>query len=220
MFKLHSVWCQVFNIKQFREFCYLKQKGFRFIPDFHSRNFLYGLETLNQEKKCKREGYWRSDHLPFGRKTHGSLHAFRNHPTVGGVTLCCSTRKSPFCLETAAGSNMMILFFSESTELKDPARMSSSLPPSPFLPLSWRHFLSPYVCKVKFAANEKVKNREANWKSHKLHIVFPLLFRKPPEPDNPIIFEAWLMIFECSMAYQKSLGIHSRLWYSIKPVLG
>lgn len=181
MFRLHSVWCQVFNIKQFGEFCCLKQKGFRFIPDFHSRNLLYGLEPLSQRKKPKK-GYWRSDHLPFGRKTHGSLHGFQNCSTVGVVTLCCSTRKSPFCLETAAGSNMMILVFFwkyRAQDSCDDELPSLSLPL--FLPPSLTETLSsPCVCIVKFAADKKLKKQIKRATGYIL--AFSLLFRKPPDP--------------------------------------
>lgn len=55
MFKLHSIWRQVFNTKQFGEFCYLKQKGLRFISDFHSRNLLNGLKPLSQKKKKRKK---------------------------------------------------------------------------------------------------------------------------------------------------------------------
>lgn len=158
MFKLHSVWCQVFNIKQFGEFCYLKQKGFRFIPDFHSRNLLYGLEPLKQRKKEK--DYWRSDHLPFSRKSHGSSHAFQNCSTVGGVSFCCRTRKSPFCLELLQGPIgwFLFLFF-----WKHGARDSSDDKLLSSLCLMHKYILpTPCVCKVKFAAKKRIKNREAN----------------------------------------------------------
>lgn len=63
---------------------------------------------VRREKKTN--SYWRSDYLPLGKKTHGSLHAFPNLSTVG-VTFSCSTRKSPLCLEADARFNIMIPFF-------------------------------------------------------------------------------------------------------------
>lgn len=125
--------------------------------------------------KRKEKGYWRSDHLPFGRKTQNSLAYFskflchkRSYPLL-------QHQEIPILPWNCCRVKYEILFLSASTELITPVMMNSHLPLP--LPLLLTHFLP----QIKFAANKKRKTREAKQKNHKLHIVFPLLFRKPPD---------------------------------------
>lgn len=180
MFKLHSVWCQVFNIKQFGEFCYLKQKRFRFIPDFHSRNCSMAWSHWARKKKEKKKATGDLIIFLLAEKLMVLLHAFQNCSDIRGVTLCCSTRKSPFCLETAAGLNMMILFLSTNTELRTPVMMDSHLPSS--LPLLQRHFLALVFAKLSLLQTRNSKPEKQKERTTSYILSFPLLFRKPPAP--------------------------------------
>lgn len=122
-----------------------------------------------RKKKRKKKGYWRSDHLPFGRKTHGSFACFsklfwhkRSYPLLQHQEIpilpwnCCRVEYDD-----------TISFYKHRAQ-----NSCNDGLPSPFLPPSFTETLPcPCVCKIKFAANKKLKTREAKGKNHKLYIV-------------------------------------------------
>lgn len=133
----------------------------------------------DREKKNEK-GYWRSYHLPFGRKTHGSFACFSKLFCHKRTYTLLQHQEIPILPWNCFRVNMMTLFLSANAELRTPVMMNSHLPSS--LPLLQRHFLPLVFAKLILLQTRNSKPEKQKKRTTSYILSFPLLFRKPPAP--------------------------------------